>query len=183
MVLGIMDTSFRRIPKELQSANLMMRPFHIGDGPAVYEYWKSDPGWEQFNTSVPSGFTVKDAIDFVTEMSKRNRINQPNWALVHDDTVVGVVSLNFEKGHRSASLGYGIHAELRGRGFCAAAARQVLGLAFSTFPQLEKVLARTDPKNRASIAVLNKLGFSRLQSSANEVFCLLRSVWESQNAT
>ena len=90
------------IPVELQTANLLMRPFAPGDGAAVYAYWRSDPGWERFNTSVPSGFTEKDANDFVAEMCCRRRSDQPHWALVHDNIAVGVVSLTFEEGHKAA---------------------------------------------------------------------------------
>ena len=138
-----------------------MRPFEEGDGAAVYAYWKSDPGWEKYNASVPPGFTLQDANDFVEDMCSRDRMSRPNWALVHEDIVVGVVSLSFDGDHCTALLGFGIHAELRGRGLTAEVVARVLDGAFAEYPNLQTVQARTDAKNMASIRVLRKLGFSK----------------------
>ncbi len=182
------------IPDRLLSANLLMRPFAIGDGSAVYEYWQSDPGWEQYNASVPSGFSKMNADNFVTEMCGRDRSEQPNWALIHDNIVVGIVSLTFEQDHRIVVIGYGIHADLRGRGLCAEAATTVLSYAFSSYPKLRMVRAHTDMANSASIRVLMKLGFSAQsfpsdgrngegQSQGEAVFCLKRDEWRAQNDT
>ncbi len=157
-----------------------MRPFSVGDGAAVHAYWKSDLGWEQYNESVPSGFTEKDASDFVEEMCARDRVLQPNWALIYDDTVVGVVSLSFEEGHRTALLGYGIHGELRGRGLVMEAVTKILNCAFAKHLQLAAIQARTDTANTASIRVLKKLGFVDDNAQAG-TFQLLRAEWEAEN--
>ncbi|MEM8766091.1 MAG: GNAT family N-acetyltransferase [Pseudomonadota bacterium] len=167
------------IPDKLQTANLSLRPFALSDGPAVYEYWKSDPGWEKFNASVPTGFTASDADAWVVEMICRDRQYQPSWAILHERGVVGVVSLSFENGRRSASLGYGIHADLRGRGLCGEAIDKVLECAFSEDLDLQ-VYAHTDPGNSASIRVLKKMGFSEESAAddAGATFCLSRASWE-----
>jgi len=169
-----------------------MRPFSGRDGTAVYAYWKSDPGWEKYNASVPSGFTEQDASDFVEEMCARDRIKQPNWALVHDDIVVGVVSLSFDEDHRTALLGYGIHADLRGRGLVAEAVKRILDCAFAKYPKLYTIQASTDAKNIASIRVLKKLGFTEEYalgdkpeengaSTLGGAYQLLRTEWRARN--
>lgn len=165
------------IPEHLNTANLHLRPFVYGDGLSVYRYWQSDSGWVRFNQSVPSKFTECDASDFVAEMASRDRNQQPNWALVHQHTVVGVVSLSFDNGHRTATVGYGIHAGLRGRGFCAEAVRLVMESAFAEYAELEQICAFTDQENSASIRVLEKLGFREKAdaSGAGRMFCLPRS--------
>jgi RimJ/RimL family protein N-acetyltransferase len=167
------------IPDQLQTANLFMRPFVVGDESAVHAYWKSDPGWEKFNKSVPSGFTERDANDFVAEMSGRDRNEQPHWALLHSETVVGVISLSFEAGYRTASVGYGIHADLRGRGLCVEAVKKILDSAFSEYPELGEIRAHTDKANSASIRVLQKMGFLEASHAGDggQTFCLLRSDW------
>lgn len=157
------------MPERLRTATLNLRPFREGDAPAVYAYWKSDPDWERFNASVPTGFSETDAEAFVAEMRRRDRQAQPSWALLHQGTVVGVVSLTFEAGHRKAVLGYGIHARLRGRGLCGEAARCVVSAAFAAHRELQTVLARTDADNYASMRVLEKLGFSRESSDSHGV--------------
>src|SRR5215470_15688353 len=102
--------------KLLETKRLSLRPFVQGDAKAVFEYWTSDPGWERFNSTVPAEFTQADAEKFVADLLLRSRENQPTWAVLLDKEVVGVVSLNFEQGHRIAVIGYGVHGALRGRG-------------------------------------------------------------------
>jgi RimJ/RimL family protein N-acetyltransferase len=176
----------------MATENLSMKPFEEGDGAAVYAYWKSDPGWEKYNASVPLGFTEQDANDFVEEMYSRDRMIRPNWALVHEDIVVGVVSLSFDGDHRTALLGYGVHAKLRGRGLTIEAVATVLDGAFSEYPKLQTVQARTDAKNVASIRVLKKLGFSKVNapgdkaeepdaSAHDSTFHLMRTEWRTRN--
>lgn len=147
------------LPDHLSTANLLLRPFLQEDAQAVFDYWKSDPGWEKYNASVPPGFTVRDAGRFVEEMRSRNRVSQPNWAILSDDVVVGVVSLSFDRHQQSAQLGYGIHGGLRGRGLIVEVVTAVVGVAFSNCPELQTIQAKTDAGNRASIRVLQKLGF------------------------
>ncbi len=172
------------IPDRLQTENLSLRPFVLSDAPAVYDYWKSDPGWERFNASVPAGFTHDDAVDFVVEMTGRERLRRPNWALEVDGGVVGVVSLNFEEDFRVATVGYGIHAGLRGRGLCQEAVEKVLDDAFSAYPELERIAALTDRENRASIRVLHKIGFSEEPGVESDglSFSLARPVWEARQS-
>lgn len=179
------EPASRMMPERLRTATLSLRPFRDGDAPAVYAYWKSGPDWERFNASVPPGFSEDDAEAFVAEMRQRDRQAKPSWALLHQGTVVGVVSLVFEAGHRSAVLGYGIHARLRGRGLCGEAARCVVSVAFAAHRELQTILAHTDADNDASIRVLEKLGFSRERSDPHGVeksaggptFCLSRADW------
>ena len=59
----------------------------------------------------------------------------------------------------------------------------VLKCAFDCYPQLQKVLARTDAKNTASIRVLDKLGFSRElihakdEPVAETIYGIMRDEW------
>jgi RimJ/RimL family protein N-acetyltransferase len=176
------------IPDRLQTARLLMRPFANGDAAAVFRYWQSDPDWVRFNESVPAGFSPEDANSFVTEMCARDRRERPNWALVYEDTVVGVVSLSFENEDQIAVLGYGVHADLWGRGLCAEAATKVLDCAFAVYPALHTVRAHTHVDNSASARVLQKLGFSKEHTPGRDLgdgepashgptFHLLRAEW------
>ena len=71
------------------------------------------------------------------------------------------MSLAFGAGHRDALLGYGIHEQHRGVGLTGEAVEAVLSEAFETHPQLEKLTAKTDARNRSSSRLLEKLGFTR----------------------
>ncbi len=176
------------IPDQLKTTNLILRPFTPRDADAVYLYWQSDPGWERYNASVPANFTQADAAGFVEQMCARSHDDSPNWAVTHQDTVVGIVSLTFEQDHRIAVVGYGIHGDLRGRGFATEAVRAVLGKALQVYPQLGKIRAHTSAENVASMRVLAKLGFAQegmLRSNQfvkgefrdEAIFGLLREEW------
>ena len=170
------------------TTNLTLRPFTEDDAGAVFAYWSSDSGWERFNASVPSNFTPYDAESFVAEMSARSREDRPNWAVVQLGVVVGVVSLTFEQHFGIAVVGYGVHGDLRGRGFAVEAAGAVIDQAFAKYPQLQRIRAHTDLENASSMRVLEKLGFTHegtLRSNQfvkgrfcdEVVFGLLREEW------
>ena len=149
------------IASNLSTAHLQLRPFSGEDTAAVLAYWQSDPGWERFNASVPSNFTENDVANFVTEMRERDREHRPHWAIVHEGSVIGIVVLTFEQGHRIAVIGYGIHAEFRGRGLSVEAASKVIKEAFVSYPKLSRIRAHTNAENKPSMRVLEKLGFAR----------------------
>ena len=148
------------IPDRLNTPNFALRPFDLDDAGAVYEYWQSDPAWERFNASVPTDYSLDDATEFVAGMLARDRATSPNWAIVHDGRVVGVVSLTLEPGARVGVIGYGVHGQLRGKGLAMQAARTVIDHAFDGYPDLARIRAHTDADNIASMRVLEKLGFS-----------------------
>lgn len=149
------------IPDNLETERLKLRPFVDEDAQAVFDYWNSDSNWSRFNRSVPEDFTLSDTMKFVTDMVSRIREDQPNWAIVLEDEVVGIVSLTFEQDHRIAVIGYGVHDKVRGKGYATAASKLVINQAFETYPKLRKIRAHTDARNAGSIRVLQKLGFSR----------------------
>jgi len=148
------------IPDRLETANLSLRPFSGGDAESVFEYWQSDPGWERYNASVPTAFTLTDAKDFVAELRSRNRDTSPNWAILYQGKVIGVISLAFEQDHKIAVVGYGVHGDVRGLGLSVEAALTVIDHAFERYPGLKKIRAHTDAENLPSMRVLEKIGFS-----------------------
>ncbi|TDJ40143.1 MAG: N-acetyltransferase [Gammaproteobacteria bacterium] len=149
------------IPEQLSAERLKLRPFTPADGKSVFDYWNSDADWARFNKSVPDEYSEVDAEKFVADLVLRDRESQPNWALVIDGRVSGVVSLTFEQGHRIAVIGYGIHGALRGQGLSGEAVKTVIDGAFRSYSMLQKIRAHTDSRNTGSIRVLEKLGFKR----------------------
>ncbi|MEM9623532.1 MAG: GNAT family protein [Pseudomonadota bacterium] len=177
------------LPENIQSGELHLRPFQSQDAPSVFAYWRSDPGWAQFNASVPADFQLADAQSFVDEMRHRDRAQAPNWAVVCGDGVVGVVSLTFEQGRRVAVIGFGVHGDLRGRGLAGQATSAVIDVAFKETRQLQRIRAHADARNAASMKVLQKLGFThegtlrqnqfaKGQLVDEVVFGLLRDEWD-----
>lgn len=151
------------IPDRLATTNpdLRLRAFTRDDAEAVFDYWRSDDGWERFNASVPRDFTLADARAFVEEMCSRSRETSPNWAILYRGRVVGVVSLVFEQAHRLAVVGYGVHGGIRGAGLAPTSVSRVLSTAFARYRELNKIRAHTDPRNTASIRVLENSASSK----------------------
>ena len=176
------------IPERLDTERLKLRPFARADGRAVFDYWNSDPDWARFNHTVPAEYSETDAEKFVAELISRDRESQPNWAVILNGKVVGVVSLTFEQSHRIAVIGYGVHGAVRGQGLSGEASKAVVDAAFSSYPGLRKIRAHTNAENVASMRVLEKLDFLRegiLRSNQYDkgefideaIYGLLRSEW------
>jgi RimJ/RimL family protein N-acetyltransferase len=94
--------------------------------------------------------------------------------------------------NRTGDLGYGLARDAWGKGLATEAARAVVDYGFSALG-LAKVWARTDPRNAASVRVLEKLGMRREGLLRSHVirwgeradrayYGLLREEWEAEGA-
>lgn len=78
-----------------------------------------------------------------------------------DDTMIGRCGLGIRAdAPREAMLWYVVHPRCQGRGYAVEAARSMLALAFDELG-LHRVCADIDPRNAASIRVVEKLGMRR----------------------
>ncbi|MEU4196763.1 GNAT family protein [Kribbella sp. NPDC026611] len=75
-----------------------------------------------------------------------------------DDRVIGFARIA-PSGPWAAKLGYAINADLWGRGYATDAARVMLRFAFKTLGK-HRVTAAIGPENEASVAVVERLGFT-----------------------
>jgi ribosomal-protein-alanine N-acetyltransferase len=85
---------------------------------------------------------------------------RPEFAIVLEGQVVGRVVLEIDRSNVTASLGYGVARAWWGRGVASEAARAVVDYGFEVLG-LAKVWARADPRNGASVRVLEKVGMQR----------------------
>lgn len=107
-------------------------------------------------------------------------------AVLKAGAFVGVASLmNVDHVHRRAEIGYGLKAEAWGRGYASEIVAWLTRLAFGRMA-LNRLEANVDPRNAASVRVLEKMGFQhegtlreRIQASSgpcdSAVYGLLRS--------
>jgi len=176
------------LPEIIRTDRLELRPFSAADAPAVLDY-SEDESWRRYQQTTPR--SLPEAEGVVAELMRRDRQDEPVWAITRAGAVVGIVSLVFRADHRIARLGYGIHRDHRRLGLTGEGVRAVLAEAFRGYPQLAKVAAHTDARNLVSIALLRKLGFSHegtLRSNEfakgefvdDAVYGLLRSEWDSR---
>ena len=176
------------LPETIRTERLELRPFSPSDGPAVLAY-SQDSDWVEYQQTSPS--SDREAARVVAGFLLRDWESQPVWAITRSRAVVGLVTLEFTAEHRIALLGYGIHEDHRGLGLTGEAIRGVLAGAFAEYPGLMRIAANTDARNRSSIRLLEKLGFSREATLRlggvtargelvdGAIYALLRSEWEA----
>ena len=152
--------------------------------------YSRDAEWAEFQQTTPA--SPPEAEHVVAEMMLRAWEKEPAWAIARLGEVIGLVSLAFSANYRIALLGYGIHRAHRGLGLTAEAIEAVLVEAFAAYEQLTRVSANTDSRNRRSIRLLLKLGFTHegtLRSGGvsakgelvdGAVYGLLRSEWHAR---
>jgi len=86
------------------------------------------------------------------------------WIVIarEQSSVVGSAGfLETPKEDKAIELGFGIHPRFRNRGYAAEAARRLVEWGLAQ-PSVEKIVARCDPSNAASIRVLEKVGMNRV---------------------
>jgi [ribosomal protein S5]-alanine N-acetyltransferase len=142
-------------PTELRTSRLLLRPFRREDADAVFSMYRDD---EVAYYMLPGPITRDDV-----EQSLANPkpwADRPHFAVVFEGQVVGDVVLEIGSRDAVANLGYAVARQHWGKGFATEAARAVVDYGFRTFG-LAKIYARADPRNVASVRVMEKLGMRR----------------------
>lgn len=68
---------------------------------------------------------------------------------------------------RMDEVGYIFHPDVWGNGYAFEALATILPRAFARFPELAEITADVDPRNVASVRLLERLGFERTGSAEN----------------
>jgi RimJ/RimL family protein N-acetyltransferase len=113
---------------------------------------------------VPGDGTVGAAT--MTVATSRAGIYRPGWGLFaiirsEDGTAVGGAGFHGPPDRGSVEIGYDLSESARGAGWATEAARALCQWALAQ-PSVMTVLATTEPGNRASQAVLERVGFLRV---------------------
>ena len=143
-------------PTELKTERLLLRPFNLSDVDDVLAY-ASDDEWAEFHLRAydrgVAEYKVARAV--VTSWDR-----EPEFGVVLDGRVVGLISLAVDRKHKTAELGYEIARDVWGRGIAAEAATAVCDWGFREYG-LARISAWADSRNRRSVRVMEKLGMTR----------------------
>lgn len=146
----------------LDAERLRLRPLGPGDVPAllsifgdpeVCRYWSSPPlsgiaEAEALYASIERGFETRTLFQWGTELCETKEI-------------VGTCTLaSVSEQHRRAEVGFALGRAHWRKGYATEALVALLGHAFSDLA-LHRLEADVDPRNRASMRVLERLGFER----------------------
>ena len=146
---------------QLATDRLILREIVEADAQRVFEI-ESTPGAgryvERFSESLHDAEVFVRGI--IVEAQQQPRLVY-DFAVVRDGVMIG--RCGFKRGEsepRMAMLWYAIDAAHQGHGFATEAARAVLRFAFEDLG-LHRVWADADPRNAASVRVMERLGMRR----------------------
>ena len=146
----------------LEAERLRLRALSAGDVAAVYELY-ADKEAVRFGYA-PSMESLHDArrvILATLELARDRTMFHFGVADREHDRIIGHATLfRWEREQRRAEVGYSIRRDLWGRGLATEAVATLIVFAFESLG-LRRIEADADPRNVASIRVLEKLGFVR----------------------
>ncbi|MEO9176040.1 MAG: GNAT family protein [Gaiellales bacterium] len=147
---------------QIVSERLRLRPFELADAP-VFSAYRSDPDvarYQSWNTP----YTLSDARAFVGEMRTVDE-RQPGWyqwaiERLDEPGLIGDVGVNLLDDRIQAMLGYTLAPHFQRQGYAREAIGRMLDHLFVE-RGLRRVGAECDPRNEASVRLLERLGFWR----------------------
>jgi RimJ/RimL family protein N-acetyltransferase len=127
--------------------------FGVFSDPQVMCYWSSPPWTDQARSA--------EMIESVGRYFAEGALYQWGIARRSDDTVIGTCTLaHVDTQNRRAEIGFILRRDHWGQGYMSEATRALLRFAFEKL-DLHRVEADVDPRNEASIRLLERLGFQR----------------------
>jgi RimJ/RimL family protein N-acetyltransferase len=142
---------------ELRDGDLELRPWTLDDVPTLVEVC-NDPEIQHWIPVIPRPYTEEDARAFVR--GEVAGIGQQQFAVTEDGRIVGSIGLGINEATHNASIGYWCAHYARGRGLTTRALRLLSKHALEELG-VERLELITDPDNRASQRVAEKVGFRR----------------------
>ncbi len=178
----------------LQTARLELRAIVPGDLDALFAIF-SDAQTMRYWSRGP--YTSPQELQTYFEKTQQafDDRSQLRWGLVSrgDGRLIGVCSMySIDANNQRADIGYILNRDAWGHGYMQEALTAVLGYGFEVL-SLRRVEADIDPRNSASVASLDKLGFQREgllkerwlvngEVSDSLLMGLLRSSWPPRRA-
>jgi RimJ/RimL family protein N-acetyltransferase len=143
--------------------HLVLREFERHDWEAVHAY-ASDPDVVQYlawgpNTERESRAFVQRAIGRQLDRTRRD-FDLAVVSRASGELIGGAGVYGSQPEHRQGFIGYCLRRDAWGHGYATEAARALLAIGFIQL-ELHRVFATCDPRNVASVRVLEKVGMRR----------------------
>ena len=175
----------------IETERLLLRPFRSSDTDSILAY-RGDPEVARFQLWEP--FTHNKVKLFIHKYKSITFGSDGHWSglVVQDKAkghVLGDVALNISKDdHPQARIGYNIAKKWQRRGYGSEAVRAMVDWVFKN-TKVHRITATCDCDNKASAALLKKLGFRReahfIQNTWSKgqwtdeyVFAMLKKDWK-----
>jgi RimJ/RimL family protein N-acetyltransferase len=150
------------MPVELHTARFVLRPIEPADRAALHRLWTAPEVrrflWDDrvIDLATVDGVIARSAASFAGEGFGLFALREPGGA-----ELLGAVGIYRLAPELEPELIYSLAPACWGRGLASEASRAVISDAFGRLG-FARVLARTDTPNRASIAVMERLGMRYL---------------------
>jgi ribosomal-protein-alanine N-acetyltransferase len=164
-----MNLNWQRIPT-IRAQRLTLRPFEDTDVEPLYRIYSDEEVMRYWGGGTFRQFS--EAKDFLTEVKedlKQRRCLQ--WAIVRqeDDELVGTFAIfHWDLVAQKCEIGFVLGRAYWRMGYMSEAVQVALAFAFDHL-DIRRVEADVDPRNRASVRLLERLGFKKE--------CYLRERW------
>ncbi|HEX2904180.1 MAG TPA: GNAT family N-acetyltransferase [Jatrophihabitans sp.] len=142
---------------ELQSGELLLRPWSPADAPLVADIMRDDRMSEYL--PLPRPYTLRDARDYVTRFAVDGRRTgtRIECAMELAGELVGSAALQLPGAGHEPAIGYWVAGSHWGKGLATRAARALADFGFAQ--GLHRIEIRADQANTASAAVALQAGF------------------------
>lgn len=151
------------VPLILQTPRLLLRRLELADAAALFAY-RSDPEVLRFQLWEPHD--VGEVRVFIADLLVLELATPGSWyqlaiTLRESKTLIGDLGLHFPLDEpQQAEIGITLAPAWQGQGYATEALTAALAYLFDTL-ECHRVYARADARNRASIALLERVGMRR----------------------
>jgi RimJ/RimL family protein N-acetyltransferase len=145
-------------PVHLRASKVDLSEFTLDDAEAVYRIVGDDAVTHWLSFDSRSRAEAAKMVHAIVASAQAKDRSEYYLAIDLAGDLIGFMRLAFT-GVRAAKLGYAARADCWGRGYVTDASKAMLDFAFRDL-HLHRVSAAIGPDNRASVAVVKRLGFS-----------------------
>lgn len=157
--LSINDKVFEKFPV-LETERLRLRQIHIKDAEAVFRF-RSDPQGMKYMAR-PLAANIQEAEEVIKNSIQSFTDKEAvYWALASKESDEFIGSAGYWrmwKENLRAEIGFQLLPEYQRKGFMIEALKPIITFGFNEL-QLHSIEADADPRNTASIKLMEKLGF------------------------
>ena len=147
---------------KIQTKRLLLRKATLSDKKEIFAY-RSDKKTNQYQAWIPEN--LKDVSEFIGKIA--NTYNRPDswfqFVIIENSSgkLVGDLGVHFlEKGSQQAEIGCTLSKNFHGKGYANEALTAIMDSLFLDI-EIHRIFASIDPKNIASIKMMEKLGFRK----------------------
>ena len=148
---------FLAVNQIFETDRLKLRPVELADAEDMYEYASDDENtYYIFNAHT----SIEDTRYAIANYFIAQPLGKFGIELKDEGKLIGTFDVRVDTKRFNAEIGYALNNKYANNGYTTEAAQRILQFAFETL-ELEKVWATCDKKNKASEAVMKKLGMQK----------------------